>query len=121
MNESYQERLASLTISLNDTVYRIVQIIQQASTVGTNVHPGATGLMLYPNPANEKIYMTLPEQGSPVLIVDIISVTGEVISSRQVRCQDGLAELDVSSLGTGLYILKISSNQHLFIRKVILK
>ena len=78
-------------------------------TLGTNDVNFNSGLSLYPNPAIDRI--TIEHQNSPIDQVDVFDINGRLVkASREVQ-------LDVSSLSSGVYIVKVRSNQkHAFIR-----
>ncbi|TXE17777.1 HYR domain-containing protein [Psychroflexus gondwanensis] len=78
-------------------------------TLGTNDVNFNSGLSLYPNPAIDRI--TIEHQNSPIDQVDVFDINGRLVKASRE------AQLDVSSLSSGVYIVKVRSNQkHAFIR-----
>ena len=69
----------------------------------------SSAIRLYPNPATDKVTLTVAVQGQ----VDIIDVTGRLVMKRQVFVGDNT--LDVSSLPNGLYYVKMGTHHTSFI------
>lgn len=64
---------------------------------------------LYPNPANESVYVELVGKRSSSVQIQLINVLGERV--RQVSSQSsGRIALDVSELDAGLYFLQVQAN-----------
>ena len=70
---------------------------------------GESAISLYPNPATDKVTLTISEQGE----VNVMDVTGRMVMKQSVSVGDNT--LDVSSLPNGLYYLKMGSHHSSFI------
>ncbi|HMC97503.1 MAG TPA: T9SS type A sorting domain-containing protein, partial [Flavobacteriales bacterium] len=66
--------------------------------------PAAPGLMLYPNPATEQLFVRLPGAGSKRLTVT--DATGRIVRN-EVRALNTTQQLDISTLAPGLYTLQV--------------
>lgn len=66
-------------------------------------------IRLYPNPATDKVTLTVAEQGQ----VDIIDVTGRLVMKQQVFIGDNT--LNVGALPNGLYYVKMGTHHTSFI------
>ncbi len=74
------------------------------------VVPAFSAIQLYPNPATDQVRITYyPTDGQSVSI-DIMDLAGRLIQSVQVDNWPGEADLDLSDLNAGLYILTLSEN-----------
>lgn len=68
-------------------------------------------IKLYPNPANDKLTVTLSEVEAPFLI-QIINTLGEVIQSNDL--QQPITTINIQSLPNGIYFLKINNSTQTF-------
>ncbi|HPS63812.1 MAG TPA: T9SS type A sorting domain-containing protein [Bacteroidales bacterium] len=85
-----------------------------AAPMGVTDDP-LTGVMFYPNPVRDKLNVAMP--GKPDFRVDIIRLDG--ITLRSTRCDGPHAVIDVADLTRGIYILKISADNALTVRKMV--
>jgi hypothetical protein len=68
---------------------------------------------LYPNPASG--YLVAESEGSQALNYEIIDITGRVVMSN-VAVRNGKNVIDVSSLPAGFYLIRMGTQQKLFIK-----
>ncbi|MEG2070735.1 MAG: T9SS type A sorting domain-containing protein [Bacteroidales bacterium] len=83
-----------------------------ANGTGIENNDLAGEISIYPNPAIDKVYIK-----SDVTInqIDIVSIQGQVISSEQVINN----EINVNTLATGVYMLRIYTEQGIAIKKFV--
>jgi hypothetical protein len=75
-----------------------------------------TGIIdVYPNPAADKITITSKEQGK--FLYTIYNVAGKTVFSQQLPAEK--AEIDLSGLAAGTYVLKISSGEKSMVRTIV--
>jgi hypothetical protein len=75
---------------------------------------------LYPNPATQKVFVTMPETHTQA-IVEVWNNKGQFLRKQIVQLLDNKAEvMEVSQFPAGLYVLKISSTNRYFVRKLII-
>jgi len=81
-------------------------------------------LNVFPNPTSSVIRIAIEEQiGSPVY-VDIYTISGKLVYSEKIDDVYGLSggvELSNSKLPNGVYVVKASSSDKLFVGKVLVK
>jgi len=82
--------------------------------------------ILYPNPANSFINITIPESicdSYSRFKVYLYNLTGEIISYESIQNNrvNKVIRLDVSKYNPGLYILKLSSAEQTFSKKIIIQ
>ena len=71
--------------------------------------------VVYPNPAGEVLYVTV--SGKDNFEYRIYSLSGAMVMSG--LSQDTRATLDVSALPSGVYLLKVTSDNSVFTGKII--
>jgi len=76
----------------------------------------ATSVSLYPNPATTTVTLTGLEPGAKVTIVDL---NGREIS--KFKIQNSKFEIDVTSLASGAYYVRITGQRQQAVRKLIVK
>jgi hypothetical protein len=76
-----------------------------------------TGIMVFPNPAHEKLVITLPSSGSSEFNLVFYSIDGRKL--RDQRIGSVTNELDISGYPAGLYILKIKGDHDMLVKRII--
>lgn len=80
--------------------------------VGIEEVPGLPALLpAFPNPANEKVFIHLPESMGMSLTMSVINMTGAVVIGKQFYSINGIAELYIGELPAGIYQVLISDVQ----------
>jgi hypothetical protein len=72
-------------------------------------------LTVFPNPANDIIKISVLYNTR----IEIINLNGQILQSFNVNGTN--VPVDISSLSSGLYILKASSNDGIIIEKIIIE
>ena len=95
--------------------------VTKSCKVAGDIIPGE--LTLYPNPANNKVYLSLQleESENNDLIINITDVTGKLILTESGELNNGelLKEVDVSSWPAGMYTVKIEGDNFVFTKQLI--
>lgn len=78
--------------------------------------PSAVGLHLFPNPASDKLYVTVAQSGWLAVRFRIYSALGQQVYHEFVYNYGELYELDISGLAQGLYFLKVGDEVVPFVR-----
>lgn len=79
-----------------------------------------TDFSVYPNPANDKVTISLHEGTLDSLDVTLIDIQGKEMRVPQVT-YDGLVELNISSLNAGLYFVQLRSGNNTSVKKLIIE
>ena len=101
--------------------FMFVDDINVTSTTGLN-NPSVSGVVLniYPNPNNGKFVVQsndLPKGDRSIVITNVI---GEVIYQRNLKSSGILnEEIDLSSINSGIYLMKVSAGEKQIINKLI--
>ena len=95
--------------------------VVEGSAVSTEPRTaGENKLTVFPNPSNGQI--TLISRGnSSIKQVEVYNITGNLLYQREFFDTVIQRNIDISSLGTGLYILKATSESHTFTTRIILE
>lgn len=79
------------------------------TTLGTNQNVLSTDFSLYPNPANDKLYVNLQDASTDIYYVTIATITGRVVMMLpQPEWQNGI---DISCLEAGVYTFQMMDKQ----------
>lgn len=73
-------------------------------------------LKVYPNPARNTIFIT---NSGKKTTVSILTISGKVIEV--IQAQNGVQQYDISKLSAGLYLIKYTSNDNLFMEKLVVE
>ena len=73
-----------------------------------------SNVLMYPNPVQDILYIELDQQG--IYLVEVYDVSGQLLLSDELTSSDGL---DVRTLQTGIYFVKVSQGgQHKMIKLI---
>lgn len=95
----------------------------QNLTDGISNNSAFSTISLYPNPAQSELNIDLVSKNSTNAQIEIIDLAGRTISYQNKTIINGqnTIRLDVSSLNTGLYVIKITSSEGVFMQKFMVK
>jgi len=107
----------SNTVGGSTTSIKMVNVSSAVDGVADNKKIQES-IVLYPNPANNKVSITLPETWAT--IENIISVynTRGLLMLLKHACDKSI-ELDISTLPVGIYIINITGNANTLVSKLI--
>jgi photosystem II stability/assembly factor-like uncharacterized protein len=86
--------------------------------------PGLSGTVsVYPNPAENTVYIQVKDQKSVSLHLAVTDLVGKKVVEKDFIADAGTNTLpvDVSKLQNGIYILRISDNESSFTKKLVIK
>lgn len=106
-------------VAVNDTMLYIAdnqnQVVRKVSIsapMGVNAVKSAGGnIILYPNPSNDKLFVSLSGQDYVPRNIQIFDIAGRLLLTRNITAAD-VYSFDVSELAPGMYILKALSSDH---------
>ncbi len=133
MLHSIDNRKVILTVSgMNGgdytlTVYNLMDLAGNAITSMSfnfsyldNPELNASAFNLYPNPASEQVELYLPENLSRSTIY-LYDLQGRIALEKSVSPGETVVKLDLRSLLSGIYLVKISNENLLFVNKLIVE
>ncbi len=70
-----------------------------------------TGLIVYPNPSSDKVYLQLGAVDGIPVSIQVLTLTGERLFARQIErpLQNSIEEIDMSYYSPGIYLLRIAN------------
>jgi hypothetical protein len=91
--------------------------------VGINETPFSNKFNIYPNPADQVVYIQLKDNINISFMLTLTDLVGKKVAEKQIRLDQGnkTTSIDVSDLQNGIYMLRISDNENIFTRKLIVK
>ena len=92
-----------------------------ANTVGINTSQGETDLEIYPNPAISDIHIRITARKADMLAVEIYNLAGVKVMDRKIPSAGNHAVLNVSTLGNGIYFVKVTTTARSIIRKLFIE
>ena len=91
----------------------------QNATGGITNNTAFSSVVIYPNPAQSVLNIEVVSNNSTTATVEIIDLSGRVISAenQNIVVGNNLITTNVSSLPSGLYIIKMTSSEGIFMKK----
>ncbi len=92
--------------------------LNSSITVGIHTAAFDDNLMIYPNPANSKLFVELSESKFQNADFKILNMLGETVMNGQLKEMQNV--INVNTLGKGIYFLQLYNADNLVIRKIIM-
>ncbi len=70
-----------------------------------------SNIKIYPNPANDKLFIQLDDTMNGMAIIEINDLTGKLIYNTSINADFKLQTIDISKVSKGIYYLRISNNK----------
>jgi hypothetical protein len=97
--------------------------VSEFESYETGIHSdyGSGNLQLYPNPANNELFINAGGLNAPEASIRIVDINGQVLYSAVMNLSAGkaLQPIDVSSLKQGVYFVQIQANGNSYVRKFL--
>lgn len=93
--------------------------IESIPTAINNLKLRETGISFYPNPATNNITVSVEKPLKSSISVNLIDVTGKIVSSQLLPNNIMNHSLDVSSLANGIYMIQFSNQEFTAIDKFV--
>lgn len=110
------------TVSLNNTA-GFAQVNFEYDTLGVRIVLGTSeeflkaNTKLYPNPANEVLYLDITNTELNSLEIDITDLSGRVLQS--VSSEEEMVIINLNDLKSGLYFVNVKTAQGSFVKKFV--
>ncbi len=108
------------TLNANGSLYQQYGMYIDGTHVGINENPNKqSGFDCYPNPAKDKITIEIPVlKSNNESYFTICNINGEEVIKDKIS-QSGKSEIDISTLSSGLYFVKLITDNNVEIKKII--
>ena len=89
--------------------------------VSVNENAEPESLSIYPNPVNEKVYITFKNHKESAFDIELVSMTGKSVYTSTISESNNWIKtsVDVSNLPSGIYVLKIQSSKHFATKRIV--
>jgi hypothetical protein len=116
-NGDYSVVLTAINGNCTDTT-----VLTVAITVSVEELIGLGNINVYPNPASESITLSFDNQLGNSIEISLVDALGRSVASETIQSL-GLNELglNLSTISNGMYTLKLTSNNNIVTRKVIVR
>jgi bilirubin oxidase len=85
------------------------QFVVTGTPLGNETFSSSTKFKLYPNPTNDKLFLSLNDSATEIYYITITTIEGRIVMMLpQPQWQNGI---DVSSLAAGTYLLKMMDKE----------
>ena len=114
VNNTAFSNFGNITVSPNN--------VYHSSTSGINPVSDVANVLLYPNPANNKLHLQITNaSAAKQLHYKIYDILGRLIDTKQVNI-DSNNELNIETLACGIYTISLQiNNQQAVIKKFVKK
>jgi trimeric autotransporter adhesin len=100
------------------------QVVRKVNIITTGINTITTptgGMQIFPNPANNNLFITINKQSYKPESIEVFDVTGKMLLAYNIQNSTSSIQIDVSTLAAGMYIVKvIDSNYHQNIGRFII-
>jgi hypothetical protein len=111
----YGQPYVAYDISLNPSFYRAMVMIYDSVYVGIN-ESQESRLLVYPNPATDKITIELAEGQAPSQL-SMMNLNGEEVLTRSLIKPK--TQIDISNLPSGVYFVRLTNNNTVEVRMFV--
>lgn len=113
-----------MTYDLNGDIYwvRIDNTIEtlranSGSTLSVTTFPNNLDLQIYPNPSSGKVNILSNKN----VLVEIININGQKLVSKSFLNSPNITTVDLTGTSKGIYLLKLTIDKEIIIKKIIIK
>ena len=109
----------SLTSPTNNADIFLLKL--NSSVSAAKDHPVIPGLAIFPNPAQDHLFIDVPESSDPV-VVEIVDSRGNILSVRNIENQltQSPVELQTGHLNAGNYIVRLTTKAWIYSGKLVI-
>jgi hypothetical protein len=94
-------------------------VVTVVNTTGID-NPSGANIRVYPIPANEKLFVELPENNSSYKLT-VVDISGRVVDNKLIVAGESEYQLDISAYDKGLYILQLNSDKVNYRTTIVIK
>lgn len=76
---------------------------------------------IYPNPANETLFVERSQENHFGIAIDILNMSGEVIYIDEMTTGQNILKMDISNFESGIYLIKLRCGNQVRIEKIVIR
>ncbi|MEE1945940.1 FG-GAP-like repeat-containing protein [Pedobacter sp. KR3-3] len=110
-NERYETSANTITLNLLQGInhIKVASNITCQTAVEKTINVDHS-LKLYPNPVSDILYIDLIDRDATTVQIEVLSLNGAVLINKTFRLGEGSIPLQLSSLSSGMYLVKVKMN-----------
>ena len=118
------ERARTMIALVNDSVFYddanvcLQNGVYRLETTDSLKAVTAHSILIKPNPAKDKIEITLKGDFEGICKIEIVNMLNKVVMQQEMNCSEKTKTLDVSKLSQGIYTIKMSVNNEFSFTKL---
>ncbi|MBK8845575.1 MAG: DUF4397 domain-containing protein [Bacteroidetes bacterium] len=85
---------------------------------GINEALSKSDIVVFPNPANEEIFISIPENIKGIINISLYDLTGKIIKS-ETETASNILKLDIQTLPSGIYGISVVAGNNHFSKRII--
>jgi hypothetical protein len=111
-----------VVVSNNNCIGRDTIVVNFTVCSGIENSNPNSDLIIYPNPASGIVYIEIPASEN-VISMSLMNAAGQLVMSEQLPASSSkqVHELNVATLGSGMYIMKLQNGSNVAFRKIMIK
>jgi hypothetical protein len=111
-----------VVVSNNNCIGRDTIVVSFTVCSGIENSNPNPNLIIYPNPASGMVYIEVPASENTISI-SLLNAAGQLVLEEQLPASSSkqVHELNVATLGSGMYIMKLQDGSNTAFRKITIK
>ena len=90
--------------------------------IGIEEYEIQNSMAVYPNPTSESCYVTFSVKQKQEVNIDFVNIQGQLMMSRTLNALGSeIQYFDLSSLNSGIYMVKVTSNNECAYKRVVIR
>lgn len=118
INASFDQRIATISVSVTGLPVQIVTVVQAASTVGVGENTDLS-VRIYPNPSRGLFKVTLGNTLEQATEISLLDISGRIINTGMVN-GSGEMTFDLSESPNGYYFVRLKSGSGTSVRRIVI-
>ena len=112
----------TLKAQISSTAFRLGDSENSASAESKIANENSNKISIYPNPANDKLNVTVPGDENGVARISILDQLGREVSSSDLKISSASNnfQLDLNKFVSGIYLVRVIQAENIFTQKLII-
>jgi hypothetical protein len=107
---------------LNASIFGSLKLVDSSYTApsGVNIESEIVPFKVYPNPAHDKLYYSVNENGGYPENIRFTNISGQVVFESKINNNSATGFISVNDLERGVYLVEVVTNQASYSRQIVL-